>query len=298
MLELQYQAGSGTYLAPVQMQANNGLLVIDDFGRQANLSPQQLLNRWIVPLDRHVDYLSLSYGLKFEIPFDAKIVFSTNLAPETLGDEAFFRRIQSKILIPSISDDQFEEVLRRVAKSQGITLTPDAPTHLRWMSRELGDGDLRPYLPGAVCRILQSICTFEDLPLELNPRLIERIARLYFTHTDDRDDSLPVAASPRRPVSMSRPTVDAVALFNPAPVLPRADEPVPARRASDWRSKAVAALAAETAPDDRHRGPRRLAGDRRAGGRARRRRRRAGPRATAPPAWAVTADDLAQPHPS
>jgi hypothetical protein len=256
MLELQYQAGSGTYLAPVQMQANNGILVIDDFGRQSALSPQQLLNRWIVPLDRQVDYLSLNYGLKFEIPFDAKIVFSTNLAPETLGDEAFFRRIQSKILIPSITDDQFEEVLRRVAAAQGIALTPDAPTHLRWMSRELGDGDLRPYLPGAVCKILKSICTFEDLPLELNPPMIERIAHLYFTHTDDRDDSLPTSATGRVPVPIPRPTVDATSLFNPVMTAPSpaadlddddaADDDDRALTTTDWMSKAVAALRAET----------------------------------------------------
>jgi hypothetical protein len=249
MLELQYQAGSGTYLAPVQMQANNGLLVIDDFGRQANLSPQALLNRWIVPLDRQVDYLSLDYGMKFEIPFDAKIVFSTNLAPETLGDEAFFRRIQSKILIPSIGDDQFEEVLRREGERQGVALTPDAATHLRWMSRELGDGDLRPYLPAAVCRILHSICTFEDLPLELNPPMIERIAHLYFTHTDDRDDSLPTSASGRVPVAIPRPVIDAGKLFNAPVAEPEPEaEPLPSRLSTDWTTKAVAALAA--ASDD------------------------------------------------
>ena len=187
MLDLAYQSGSGVYLAPIQMQANNGILVIDDFGRQT-LSPQALLNRWIVPLDRQVDYLSLDYGLKFQVPFDAKIVFSTNLQPTTLGDEAFFRRIQSKILIPTITDDQFEEVLRRVAEAHGIDMTPDAPTHLRWMSRELGDGDLRPYLPGAVMKILKSICVFEDLPLRLDPGMIERIAHIYFTHAPERMD--------------------------------------------------------------------------------------------------------------
>jgi hypothetical protein len=192
--------------------------------------------------------------MKFEIPFDAKIVFSTNLQPETLGDEAFFRRIQSKILIPSITDEQFEEVLRRVAADHGIALTPDAPTHLRWMSRELGDGDLRPYLPGAVCRILASICTFEDLPLELNPPMIERIAHLYFTHTDDRDEDLPVSASERRPVSMHKAPVEPAAMFSrPDPVAPvdatagsgaGAPDPV-----GGWTEKALAALRAETGDD-------------------------------------------------
>ncbi|MEZ5144638.1 MAG: hypothetical protein R2726_19305 [Acidimicrobiales bacterium] len=186
-LDLAYQGGSGMYLAPLQMQANNGILVIDDFGRQT-LTPEQLLNRWIVPLDRRVDYLNLDYGMKFAIPFDAKIVFSTNLEPRTLGDEAFFRRIQSKILVPPISDDAFEQVLARVAVERGIELSADAGTHLRWMSRELGDGDLRPYLPGAVCEILETVCAFENRPLRLDPEMITRIAHMYFTHAPDRMD--------------------------------------------------------------------------------------------------------------
>ncbi|MBI2706322.1 MAG: AAA family ATPase [Actinobacteria bacterium] len=209
MLDLAYQSGSGIYLAPIQMQANNGVLVIDDFGRQADLSPQELLNRWIVPLDRHIDYLTLDYGMKFEVPFDTKIVFSTNLEPKTLGDEAFFRRIQSKILIPTITDDQFEEVLQRVAAQMNVTLTPDAPTHLRWMSRELGDGDLRPYLPGAVCKILHAICTFEERELLLDPPMIERIANMYFTHADDtpEDQLASLATAFMQPGMMMQPGV-------------------------------------------------------------------------------------------
>lgn len=203
MLDLQYQRDSGTYVAPVQMQANNGILVIDDFGRQAHLTPEALLNRWIVPLDRQRDHLMLDHGVKFDIPFDAKIVFSTNLQPETLGDEAFFRRIQSKVLIPSITDEAFDEVLRRVCEHNGVRLAPGTSEHLRWTSRELGDGDLRPYLPAAVCKILISICTFEGLPLELHPDMVDRIAHLYFTHTDDRGGQLPVAASPRRQVTIA-----------------------------------------------------------------------------------------------
>jgi hypothetical protein len=223
-LDLAYQAASGTYLAPVQMQANNGVLVIDDFGRQAALTPAELLNRWIVPLDRHIDYLSLDYGMKFEVPFDAKIVFSTNLEPATLGDEAFFRRIQSKILIPTISDDQFDEVLRRVAIAQGVELTPDASTHLRWMSRELGDGDLRPYLPGSVCKILRAICTFEERPMLLDPSMIERIASMYFTHADhtSEDDLSAGVTIPKR----DRPR-DEVDSIDPDELL-EADEPAPA----------------------------------------------------------------------
>ncbi len=247
MLDLAYQSGSGMYLAPIQMQANNGVLVIDDFGRQT-LTPQELLNRWIVPLDRQVDYLTLDYGMKFEIPFDAKIVFSTNLAPETLGDEAFFRRIQSKILIPTITDDQFEEVLRRVAQAYGVELTPDAPTHLRWMSRELGDGDLRPYLPGAVCKILLSICTFEDLPPRLDPKMIERIAHMYFTHADEKGDSV-AAAPPRR----TQPTAPPVSMFAASSTTATGDPTGTGKGAErDWTAVAAKAMAAIKAEDAEH----------------------------------------------
>src|SRR6185295_10911326 len=88
LLELRYDELSGIYSAPLQMKANNGIFVIDDFGRQL-MSPRELLNRWIVPLDRRVDYLSLRYGLKFEIPFQLLVVFATNLSPSALADEAF-----------------------------------------------------------------------------------------------------------------------------------------------------------------------------------------------------------------
>jgi hypothetical protein len=226
MLNLQYQRDSGTYVAPVQMQANNGILVIDDFGRQADLTPEALLNRWIVPLDRQRDHLMLDHGSKFDIPFDAKVVFSTNLQPETLGDEAFFRRIQSKVLIPSITDDAFDEVLRRVCAHHGVTLAPGASEHLRRTSRELGDGDLRPYLPASVCKILISICTFEGLPLELHPELINRIAHMYFTHTDDRGGEIPVAAGARKPVAI--PTGDLPTGDLPASAPTPAPAPAPA----------------------------------------------------------------------
>src|SRR5579864_6093487 len=91
MLELRLDESSGIYAAPLQMKANNGILIIDDFGRQL-MSPRDLLNRWIVPLDRRVDYLMLRYGVKFQIPFELMVVFSTNLEPSDLADEAFLRR--------------------------------------------------------------------------------------------------------------------------------------------------------------------------------------------------------------
>ncbi len=173
----------GIYLAPLQMQANNGVLVIDDFGRQV-LTPEQLLNRWIVPLDRGIDYLSLSYGFKFTIPCIPKIVFSTNLQPQALGDEAFFRRIKSKVLIPPIGDAQFDEVLRRVSEHRaggggpGRGGVPPAGCPGRRAT-----ATSRPYLlPNSVCEIVESICDYEGTPKILDRAMVDRVASLYFTH--------------------------------------------------------------------------------------------------------------------
>jgi hypothetical protein len=181
MMDLTYEPSNGVYLAPIQMQANNGVLVIDDFGRQV-MTPETLLNRWIVPLDRRVDYLSLSYGVRFEIPFDVKVVFSTNLEPSSLGDEAFFRRIQNKILVPSISDKEFDVVLHRAAEAKGVRIVEGAEAYLRKVSREQGDGDLRPYLPNEVCKILKAVCQYLNRPSELTPETIDQVASVYFTH--------------------------------------------------------------------------------------------------------------------
>jgi hypothetical protein len=182
-LDLSYDSGSGIYQAPLQMQANNGILVIDDFGRQ-QMTPEELLNRWIVPLDRGIDYLTLDNGLKFELPCLTKIVFSTNMEPANLADEAFFRRIRSKVLIPSIDDDQFDTILAAVAKKAEVTIGPGAAEHLRQVSKEKGDGDLRPYLPAVVCELVSSISDYEDMDRVLDVAMVDRVAYLFFTQND------------------------------------------------------------------------------------------------------------------
>lgn len=119
MLELQFNAVSKYYTAPVQMKANNGILIIDDFGRQ-RLSPEALLNRWVVPLDRRIDFLTLAGGRKVEIPFDPWVVFATNLDPTTLVDEAFLRRIQTKIFLGPVSEEQFHAIFHAVCSTCGL----------------------------------------------------------------------------------------------------------------------------------------------------------------------------------
>jgi hypothetical protein len=119
MLDLEFNPITNFYQAPLQMKANNGIFIVDDFGRQ-QMDPQDLLNRWMVPLERHTDFLSLQSGIKFEIPFDQLVVFATNLEPEKLVDEAFLRRIRYKIKIDHPAEREFEQIFRGVCKSNKI----------------------------------------------------------------------------------------------------------------------------------------------------------------------------------
>src|SRR3989442_11319861 len=108
-LDLTFNPLAKFYEAPIQLKANGGVFLVDDFGRQ-RIRPQDLLNRWIVPLESRVDYLTLHTGKKFEVPFDVLIVFATNLNPASLADEAFMRRIPYKIAIGDPSIDQFAKI--------------------------------------------------------------------------------------------------------------------------------------------------------------------------------------------
>ena len=119
MLELQFNPVSKYYTAPVQMKANNGILIIDDFGRQ-RLRPEELLNRWVVPLDRRIDFLTLAGGKKVEVPFDPCVVFATNLDPAHLADEAFLRRIQTKIQLDAVTEQQFHAIFHAVCSTCGL----------------------------------------------------------------------------------------------------------------------------------------------------------------------------------
>jgi predicted ATPase with chaperone activity len=118
-LDLVYNPISKTYEAPYQVRANGGMLLIDDFGRQL-VRPRDLLNRWIVPLENKVDYLTLQTGSKIEVPFDVLIVFSTNLEPRDLVDEAFLRRIRHKIHVGNPSFENYRELFKRYCKMKGV----------------------------------------------------------------------------------------------------------------------------------------------------------------------------------
>lgn len=129
MLDLDFNPVSKYYEAPLQLKANNGIFIVDDFGRQ-QIDPQQLLNRWIVPLERRIDFLALQSGMKFEIPFDQLIIFSTNIKPSKLVDEAFLRRIRYKILIDHPSREQYVQVFRRVCEMNRVEFRPELLDYL------------------------------------------------------------------------------------------------------------------------------------------------------------------------
>ncbi|HET8568861.1 MAG TPA: ATP-binding protein, partial [Candidatus Limnocylindria bacterium] len=136
-LDLIFDETSKMYEAPFQMKANGGIFMVDDFGRQ-RVSPKDLLNRWIVPLEKRVDYLTLHTGKKIEIPFDMLIVFSTNLDPADLVDEAFLRRIRYKIGITSPTVEQYEEILKRLCARKQIEYKAEALSQILAFYRKKG----------------------------------------------------------------------------------------------------------------------------------------------------------------
>jgi len=182
MLELRLDEATGVYAAPLQLKANNGVLVIDDFGRQL-MAPRELLNRWIVPLDRRVDYLSLRYGVKFQIPFETLVVFATNLDPRELADEAFLRRLQNKIFVEAVDDVLFDEIFRRVMTVRNVPFEADSAAWLRNLCYEHGCLELRACYPADVCNILVSISNYEGRPPRADREDLARATMLYFTKT-------------------------------------------------------------------------------------------------------------------
>ena len=182
MLDLRFDDTSGTYVAPLQVKANNGVFIIDDFGRQV-ISPRELLNRWMAPLDRRVDYLSLSYGMKFEVPFEMLVVFSTNLSPDELADEAFLRRIPNKVYVGDVDDETFDVIFEREAMKQEIPRQPDGAEQLRQLCKLHGGEQLRACYPADICRILHWISEYEERPIEAGNIDFERAVTLYFARS-------------------------------------------------------------------------------------------------------------------
>lgn len=153
MLDLAYDPHTRLHVAPPQMKANNGIFVVDDLGRQ-RVSPHELMNRWIVPLDRGVDYLALNTGTKFTIPFDVRVVFSSNLAPEELVDPAFARRLGYKINMLAMDADTYSAVVAQACERSGV---PEDPVGVDYLIKTLHMRNLQPYLPSLPFDVISKI---------------------------------------------------------------------------------------------------------------------------------------------
>ena len=179
MLDLQFNPGTKFYAGPVQMKANNGLLIVDDFGRQ-RISPEELLNRWVVPLDRRIDFLTMAGGKKIEIPFDLFVIFATNLDPATMMDAAFLRRVQTKIKVDFVTPEQFREIFRRVCLQSDLQYDASVVDDvIQMISIEYKEPLRACYPRDIVQQILWGARYLQEKP-HLDQNTVEQACRNYF----------------------------------------------------------------------------------------------------------------------
>lgn len=178
-LDLVFDDTLKFYEAPFQVKANGGILLIDDFGRQ-QVRPRDLLNRWIVPLENRFDFLNLHTGRKLEFPFDVLVIFSTNLPPKDLVDEAFLRRLRHKILIGDPTYEEYREIFRRVAESKNIEYNDQGLAYLlqEWYIKH--DRPLRASHPRDLCDQILDISRYLGEEPTMNRKILDMAANAYF----------------------------------------------------------------------------------------------------------------------
>jgi predicted ATPase with chaperone activity len=178
-LDLQYDHHTKMYQAPFQLKANGGVLILDDFGRQ-RVPPKDLLNRWIVPLEKRIDFLTLHTGGKFPVPFDCLLIISTNLEPSQLVEEAFMRRIHYKIMVEGPNPEQYAEIFTRCCAERRIDFDQSAVDHIyrKWYGRH----GIHPRAchPRDILDHLVDIARFYEGRPELNFDMVDRACRSYF----------------------------------------------------------------------------------------------------------------------
>jgi predicted ATPase with chaperone activity len=179
-LEIRHDPHNNVSEAPLQLKSNCGCLLIDDFGRQ-RVSPTDLLNRWIVPLENRIDYLSLSTGKKITVPFEQLIIFSTNLEPSQLADDAFLRRIPYKIECRDPSPAEFHKLFRAMAKSFRCDYKPEAVDSLIEKHYKPFKRPLRRCQPRDLLSQVANYCSYNELPLEMRADYFDRVVPGYFT---------------------------------------------------------------------------------------------------------------------
>lgn len=180
MLDLSFNTQAKFYEAPLHIKALGGIFVIDDFGRQI-VSPEQLLNRWIVPLESRVEFLKLHTGKSFSLPFDELVIFSTNLAPSELMDPAFLRRIPYKIEVTAPSKEDYRRIFRAVANAAGFEQVDDAVNFVITELRERNDFPLASYQPKFIVDQVRAACKFRGVPVQFQPEFVERALKNLYT---------------------------------------------------------------------------------------------------------------------
>ena len=178
-MDLQYDPDSRIYQAPPHVKANGGVFIIDDFGRQ-HVRPRDLLNRWMVPLEKRIDYLAFKNGYKFPIPFDCMVLFATNLNPLELVDEAFLRRIRYKIMVESPSREQYDEIFRRMCERRDIVFDRSKVDHI--FRNFYGRLQIAPRgcHPRDVVDTLCNIAKYRHIEPALTTELLDGACRAYF----------------------------------------------------------------------------------------------------------------------
>lgn len=182
-LDLRYEPIAKVYEAPLQLKANGGMFLIDDFGRQ-QISPQELLNRWIVPLESGIDFLRLQSGQSLEVPFRQLIVFSTNLDPMQLVDGAFLRRIQMKVEVGGPSEKLFYQIFTESCKSFNVPFDKKTFVHLLQKWYRAPNRVMQAVHPRDIVKTVISICNYDGTTPRLTPELVDEACESYFVDGD------------------------------------------------------------------------------------------------------------------
>jgi hypothetical protein len=229
-LEIRHNPRTNVSEAPLQMKSNCGSLLIDDFGRQ-RVNHIDLLNRWIVPLEKHHDYLTLASGKKMQVPFDQLIIFSTNLDPRQLTDEAFLRRIPYKINVPDPDEEEFQHLFKLVAPHVGCAYDRRAVEHLLARHYRGHGRSLRRCHPRDLLLQIHNYCAYNDLPMEMRPEYFDVVVENYFTVVGSGETCAGHATpagetAAREPVALAPGSGEDKGLSSPDPVAPSRSEPV------------------------------------------------------------------------
>jgi hypothetical protein len=186
MLDLQFDEVSRFYQAPPHVKANGGMLLVDDLGRQ-QISPQDLMNRWITPLDRQHDYLTTHTGFKFSVPFDLALIFSTNLSPAAIADEAFLRRFGYKIHVGPVDAAVYRKIFENVCAASGVPF--DAPS-FDWLLNSRHPASGRPLLasyPRDLIGRIRELAEYEESPAAMTTEALDRAWSTYFVTAEPAD---------------------------------------------------------------------------------------------------------------